>query len=214
MPRNPSNGNAKQAEIFAAALRVFQQKGYHAASMQDLADAVGLQKASLYHYISSKEDLLIAVCERGTGALTAQLTELAAAPLPPTEKLARAITSHLLALCEQLELFTVYLREQKFLAGRQRASVRAQGERHAQLLESILQEGIHAGEFRAVDVKMTAHAIIGMCNWLYQWYSPKGPLSPREIAAIFSDLVIRGVAQPKPHRKKLLSGRAKKNSRR
>ena len=203
------NGHDKQSEIFAAAVRIFERKGYHAASMQDLADAVGMQKASLYYYISSKEDLLLAVCERGTDALTEQLTELSAAPLSPTEKLRRAIEAHLLALCEQLELFKVYLREQKFYNGRQKTRVRAEGERHATLLEAILEEGVRAGEFRAINIKMTTYAIIGMCNWLYQWYSPDGPLTPREIANIFSDLIIQGLSKParSAHKSRVTSGR-------
>ncbi len=206
----PANGPDKQAEIFATALRIFRQKGYHAASMQDLADAVGLQKASLYHYISSKEDLMLAIYERATGAFTAQLTELAATSLPPTEKLERAIESHLVALCDQLELFTVYLREQNFFSGRQRARVRAEGEHHAQLLEAILEEGVRSGEFRALNVKMTAHAILGMCNWIYQWYSPEGKLTPRAIAAIFSELVIKGLnAAPDKKRAKRATRRGK-----
>jgi AcrR family transcriptional regulator len=148
MARPHTNGQDKQSEIFAAAVRIFRQKGYHAASMQDLADAVGLQKASLYYYVSSKEDLLISIYERFTGAFTEQLTELAAQPLPPTEKLGRAIESHVVALCEHLELFTVYLLEQKFLNGKHKARLRAEGERHAALLEAILDEGVRAGEFR------------------------------------------------------------------
>jgi TetR/AcrR family transcriptional regulator, cholesterol catabolism regulator len=188
------NGEDKQAEIFSAAVRIFKKKGYHAASMQDLADAVGLQKASLYYYVSSKEDLLTSIYERLIGAFTRQLTELVAQPVAPSEKLRRAIASHLVALSAQLELFTVYLHEQNFLNGKLRSRIHAEAEHHAELLEAILQEGVQTGEFRPLDVKMTAHAIIGMCNWLYQWYSPEGELSPEEIAEIFSDLVIHGVA--------------------
>lgn len=161
--------------------------------MQDLADAVGLQKASLYYYVSGKEDLLISIYERLTGAFTKQLGELVALPLPPPVKLRAAIETHVSSLCDQLGLFTVYLHEQRFLNRRQRSRIRAEGERHAQLLEAILREGIDTGDFRDCDVTMTVHAIIGMCNWLYQWYSPEGELAPREIASIFGDLVIDGV---------------------
>ena len=194
MVRPHKNGQDKQSEIFAAAVRIFQKKGYHAASMQDLADAVGLQKASLYYYVSSKEELLTSVYERFIGAFTRQLSALVAEPLPPTEKLRRAIESHLVALSEQLELFTVYVHEQNFLTGKLRARIHAEAERHAELLEAILAEGVQTGEFRELDVTMTAHAIVGMCNWLYQWYSPEGKLSPSEIASIFGDIVVHGIA--------------------
>jgi AcrR family transcriptional regulator len=152
-----------------------------------------LQKASLYYYVSSKEDLLTLVYERSIGAFTEQLTELASESITPTEKLCRAIETQLVALSDQLALFTVYLHEQRFINGRLKSRIRTKAERHAELLAAILEEGIQRGEFRKLDVKMTARAIIGMCNWLYQWYSPDGKLSPHEIAAIFSDLVLNGV---------------------
>jgi AcrR family transcriptional regulator len=189
------DASGKDAKIFAEAVRIFGEKGYHATSMQNIADAVGLQKGSLYHYISSKEELLFKIFERSTGALTQELEAIIASGDSPSKKLHCAIEAHLTALCEQLDIYTVYLSERRVLSGRTHARVRAEGERHARLLEQIIKEGIAAKDFRAVDSKMVAHAILGMCNWLYQWYSPEGRLKPREIAAIFSDLVIGGLAR-------------------
>ncbi len=182
-------------KIFTEAVKVFRQKGYHAASMQNIADAVGLQKGSLYHYIASKEELLFKIFERSTGALTRQLEEIIAAKVAPSEKLRQAIRAHLVALCEQLDIYSVYLSERRALSGRYHTKVRAEGERHAMLLEKILQQGIDRKEFRAMDTKMVALAILGMCNWLYQWYSPTGRLSPQEISIIFADLVVNGLAR-------------------
>ena len=106
-----------------------------------------------------------------------------------------AIGAHLTALCEQLDIYTVYLSERRALSGRYHAKVRAEGERHARLLEQIIEQGISHKDFRHVDTKMAAHAILGMCNWLYQWYAPEGRLSPQEIAAIFSDLALDGLTR-------------------
>ncbi len=182
-------------KIFAEAVRIFRQKGYHATSMQNIADAVGLQKGSLYHYISSKEELLFKIFEKSTGALTKQLEEIIASNNSPTEKLRRAIQAHLVALCEQLDIYSVYLSERRALSGRYHAKVRAEGEKHARLLEQIIQQGIAHKDFHATDTKMAAHAVLGMCNWLYQWYSPDGRLKPHEIAAIFADLVVDGLTR-------------------
>ncbi|MBI5028949.1 MAG: TetR/AcrR family transcriptional regulator [Chloroflexi bacterium] len=187
-----TNGKMDQ-KIFAEAVRIFREKGYHATSMQNIADAVGLQKGSLYHYISSKEELLFKIFERSSGALTQQLEEIVASDESPTEKLRCAIDAHLTALCKQLDIYTVYLSERRALSGRSHAKVRGEAERHARLLEQIIQQGIDRKSFRSVDAKMAAHAILGMCNWLYQWYSPDGRLSPGEIAAIFSDLTLDGL---------------------
>ena len=190
-----ADASSKDEEIFTEAVRIFREKGYHATSVQDIADAVGLQKGSLYHYISSKEELLFKIFERSTGALTQELETIVASSDPPTEQLCHAIQAHLTALCEHLDIYSVYLSERRVLSGRTHSRVRSEGERHARLLEHIIQQGVAAKDFRAVDSKMTAHAILGMCNWLYQWYSPAGRLKPDEIAKIFSDLVVDGLAR-------------------
>ena len=192
---NAKNVHDMDHKIFDQSVRIFKQKGYHATSMQNIADAVGLQKGSLYHYISSKEELLFKIFERSTGALTQQLEAIIVSKDSPTDKLRRAMEAHLTALCEQLDIYTVYLSERRALSGRYHAKVRAEGERHARLLEQIIQQGIASKDFRAVDTKMAAHAILGMCNWLYQWYSPDGRLTPQQIAEIFSDLTIDGLAR-------------------
>lgn len=186
---------SKDEQIFAEAVRIFRQKGYHATSMRNIADAVGLQKGSLYHYLPSKQTLLFRIFERSSGALTQQLEAIIASPASPPDKLRRAIESHLVALCDQLDTYTVYLSERRALSQRYHAKVRAEGEKHAHLIEQILQEGIARKEFRAQDTKMAALAILGMCNWLYQWYSPDGRLTPQQIAEIFSDIVLDGLAR-------------------
>jgi len=182
-------------KIFAEAVKIFRQKGYHAASMQNIADAVGLQKGSLYHYIASKEELLFKIFERSTGAQTRQLEAIIASDDPPHQKLCRAIEAHLVALCEQIDIYSVYLSERRALSGRSHNKVRAEAEKHARLLETILQQGIDRKEFRAMDTQIIALAILGMCNWLYQWYSPDGRLSPQAIATIFCDTVVDGLTR-------------------
>jgi AcrR family transcriptional regulator len=187
----------KQELIFAEAVRIFRQKGYHATSMQNIADAVGLQKASLYHYLPGKEALLFKIFERSSGALTQQLETICDSADSPADKLRRAIQAHLIALCAQLDTYTVYLSERRALSNRYHARVRAEGEKHARLIEKILAEGIARKHFYALDTRMVALAILGMCNWLYQWYSPEGRLTPQQIAEIFSGVVLNGIARDK-----------------
>ncbi len=192
---------SKDEQIFAEAVRIFKEKGYHATSVQDIADAVGLQKGSLYHYISSKDELLYRIFERSTGALTEQLKQILSSSDNPTDKLRAAIRAHIIALCTHLDTYTVYLAERRALTGRVQNRVRQEAERHASLLEQIIAQGIAQGEFRTVDTKMATHAVLGMCNWLYQWYSPDGRLSPEQIAAIFADLILAGIVNTPGKRK-------------
>ncbi len=185
---------AREEQITRAALRLFRQKGYHATSMQDIADAVGLYKGSLYHYIGGKEELLVRAFERAMAALLSEIERIAAEPrVPPAEQLRRAIRAHVAAVAENLDALTVYLHEWRSLAGGSAAKVAAQRDRYAALLGEIIGRGVRAGVFRATDVRVATLGVLGMCNWLYHWYSPAGRLAPREIADCFADLILDGL---------------------
>jgi AcrR family transcriptional regulator len=181
------------AEIVAAATRIFREKGYHASSMQDIADAVGLLKGSLYHHISGKQELLLKVFENGMRLATEMLEEVAGADLPPDEKLKQAITGHIEIITQDLNQATVSIMEARALKPAQRQRLVAQRDYFEALLRQILQEGIDAGVFRSIDVDLATFALLGMHNWLILWYREDGRLSPSEIAAIFSDLVLNGL---------------------
>src|SRR5438132_6755602 len=99
-------------EVYRAALRLFREKGYHATSMQEIADAVGLYKGSLYHYIGGKEDLLVQVFRRTLGGLVEAVERIAAdRESSAAERLRRAIRAHVAAASEHLDALTVYLHE-------------------------------------------------------------------------------------------------------
>lgn len=185
--------STKEAEILDAAARLFKEKGFHATSMQDIADAVGLQKGSLYYHIASKEELLFRISHTAISAIIARLEEIAQAPLSPTEKLRQAIENHVVTLCDRIDLLAVFLRESKILTAEQQAQILTQRKHYEKLFADILHEGIAAGEFRAVDVPIVTVALLGMLNWMHQWYQPDGRLSPQQIADIFIDLALRGL---------------------
>src|SRR5437764_15224239 len=99
-------------QVYAAALRLFREKGYHATSMQDIAAAVGLYKGSLYHYIGGKEDLLVLVFERAMGSLLADVERIVAdTSLGPSAQLRLIVHAHVTCVSENLDALTVYLHE-------------------------------------------------------------------------------------------------------
>ena len=108
----------RSEEVYAAALKLFREKGYHATSMQDIAAAVGLYKGSLYHYIDGKEDLLARVFERAMGALLADVERIAAdTTARPSAQLRQIIGAHVEAVANNLDALTVFLHEWRALAG-------------------------------------------------------------------------------------------------
>ena len=187
-------GEKRGEQVYAAALRLFREKGYHATSMQDIAAAVGLYKGSLYHYIGGKQDLLVQVFERAMGALIAEVERIAAdTSLPPSTQVRLVVAAHVEAVSSNLDALTVYLHEWRALAGDALATVQAQRERYTLLVSEIVGRGVTLGEFDTPDVRIATLGVLGMCNWLCQWYSPGGRLGPAEIAGHFADLVLRGL---------------------
>jgi TetR/AcrR family transcriptional regulator, cholesterol catabolism regulator len=181
-------------EVYTAALRLFREKGYHATSMQDIAGVVGLYKGSLYHYIGGKEDLLVQVFERAMGSLLDEVEGIAANPAAgPTAQLRAIICAHVQAVAANLDALTVYLHEWRALGGESLTRVRAQRERYVEVIDAIVERGSALGEFRAADARIATLGVLGMCNWLCQWYQPGGRLSPAEIGDHFADLVLGGL---------------------
>jgi AcrR family transcriptional regulator len=181
-------------QVYAAALRLFREKGYHATSMQDIAGAVGLYKGSLYHYIGGKQDLLVQVFERAMSTLIAEVEGIAAdSSLAPSTQVRLIVAAHVEAVSSNLDALTVYLHEWRALAGDALGTVQAQSERYTMLVSEIVGRGVTLGEFDATDVRIATLGLLGMCNWVCQWYRPGGRLSPTEIAGHFADLVLDGL---------------------
>jgi AcrR family transcriptional regulator len=183
----------REDQLLEAALHLFKEKGYHNTSMQDLADALGMQKGSLYYYIDSKEELLRRLLERATSYLAFQIDEIYAADLPPPEKLRWALENHGVTMMEQLDLVSVYLQEYRNLPPKRLKEALAVRKHYEQVLMHILEDGIDSGDFRPVNVKMIVFGLLGMLNWTHAWFSPEGEFSAQEIAAMWADLALHGL---------------------
>jgi TetR/AcrR family transcriptional regulator, cholesterol catabolism regulator len=189
-----SDGAGRREEVYAAALHLFREKGYHATSMQDIAAAVGLYKGSLYHYIGGKDDLLVQVFERAMGTLVADVERIVADPsLGPSAQLRLIVQAHVTAVADNLDALTVYLHDFRALAGASLAQVQAQRDRYTQLVGEIVSRGVRLGEFQASDTGIATLGLIGMCNWVCQWYRPGGRLDASEIGGLFADLLLNGL---------------------
>jgi AcrR family transcriptional regulator len=190
----PQAKESRADQLLETATLLFKEKGYHNTSMQDLADALGLQKGSLYYYIDSKEELLRELLEQATSILGAHIDEIYAANLSASEKLRHALENHGRAIMDHLNLVTVYLQEYRSLPPERLKEVMTRREHYEHRLMQILQDGIASGEFRPVDVKMAVFGFLGMLNWTHQWFSPDGALTSEQIATILADLAMHAVS--------------------
>ncbi len=180
-------------EILEAAAQIFSEKGFHAASMQDIARAVNLQKASLYHHVSSKQEILLALLDKALDILIDTIGKVAAAALPPQEKLREAIRIYLEILTSQRGLSAVLLFEHRSLDADLRARHIPRRDRFEGLWRGLLQEGVDAGVFQCRDPALEARALLGVMNWTITWYRADGPLDADEIADQYANMVLNGL---------------------
>jgi AcrR family transcriptional regulator len=190
IPRS-ARDSTREGEILTAAARIFREKGYHGTSIQDIAEAVGLLKGSLYHYIRSKEQLLARLFEGSLGDTIVELEAIAVRDASPTERLRDMVRAYVMSVTANLDAVGIYLREWRSLPAPELARVRARRRTMRRLFEDVITEGIRRKELSVSDPKIAALAIIGMCNWTYEWYRPRGRLTP---AALADELAERAVA--------------------
>ncbi len=180
-------------EILEAAAQVFRQKGFHGASMQDIAEAVNLQKASLYHHVSSKQEILLALLDRALDLLFERLEPLAHQSLPADLKLRQMILTYLKALTDEIDLAAVLLLEHRSLEPEFRVRHVPKRDRFEVLWREVIEQGREEGKFSVGDVPLTVRAILGILNWTITWYSPQGPLSVEQIGQAYADLLLNGL---------------------
>ena len=186
----------RREAIIEAAVRLFHERGYSNTSMQNIADAVGLLKGSLYYYISSKEDLLFEIHERFMNVLIEKTeSREATADLPPRERLEGVITDLLQLIRDYSANVELFFRERYAMQGARWDAIHEKRERYETVVRNIIRQGQQDGSFRAdLDDKIVTFGLFGMCNWSYQWLNPAGRLSSPEIARIFCALFLDGLS--------------------
>lgn len=189
----------RRAQIYETAARIFFENGYAATSVDQIADAVGLLKGSLYYYMATKEDLLFHVIEEAHQKLSTLLDLDESAGGTPIEQLARLVTTHVTYICENPVSIGVFLNDFRFLSEDRRALIIARRDTYDARLRRIFESGVKDGSFSPkTQVKLTASGLLGMVNWVHQWYRPGGTLTPAEIAAEFVRFTLDGVATRHP----------------
>ncbi len=180
-------------EILDAAAQIFRQKGYHATSMQDIANAVKLQKASLYYHVNSKQEILLMILDRALDILIARMQEVMAMPLSPEEKLRQAMIAYFQIMLEQRDLASVLLLEYRSLEPEFRQRHIPRRDHYEHLWRELLNEGKNQRIFHVSDIALAARFLLGVMNWTITWYREDGRLSPEELAKECANLFVLGL---------------------
>jgi AcrR family transcriptional regulator len=173
------------------AARLFAEKGYHGTSTADLAEALGVQKGSLYAHIESKADLLWEVASAGAEAFHAALDAVAEEG-PVIERIRAALRAHLRVVAEQLDVATVFVREWRHLEGERRERFVGERRRYEERFRALFREGREVGELRTdLDDGTAALLALSAANWAYTWLRPG--VDTDALAERFTALLLDGM---------------------
>src|SRR5438067_4434110 len=164
--------SARRIELTRQAARLFAEKGYHGTSIGEIADALGVQKGSLYAHIKSKQDLLYETMAEGARAFHAGLDSIPE-ELSATEKIRLALRSHLRAVADQLDVATVFVQEWRYLEGERRDEILGERRRYEERIKALFREGREVGELRSdLDDETAALLALSAANCAYIWLEP------------------------------------------
>ena len=190
--------NRKQ-ELINTAAQLFKQKGFASTSMRDLAAEIGMEAASLYHHIKSKDELLEVICFDLAGKLTTAIAEVNDIYFNAEDKLRTAIKNHVEILTQNIHFSTVFIQDWRHLTEPKLTEFRALRDAYEQGMRVIVQEGKNEDIFDDVDEKFAALTILSTLNWINEWYNPTGKMNAEQIAQKLSDFILGGL------RKKLVT---------
>jgi AcrR family transcriptional regulator len=178
--------------ILTAALEVFREKGYERTSVRAIAERAGVPISTLYAHIKGKEELFLELAAPVMERARVDMAEIVASGDAVREKLRRAIVRGTSAFDADHEELVIYLRD--FFPILERADPEARRQ-YEQTWIDLIAQGQAEGVLRAdVDPKMTAYGILGMINWMHQWYRPGGRFNAAEIGEQYAATVVDGLS--------------------
>ena len=192
----PDNRSVRD-KVLAAAVQLFAEYGYHAATMRDIARIAGIQAASIYYHYASKQALLVEIMETHMRQLNANLEHIVSKQDTVYQRLYEAISNHIRLHTTYKSEFFIIDTEIRALVEENRGKVLAMRDQYEDLIQRLLQEGMDQGVLRQTDVKISSYAIIAMCTEVAQWFRPSGRFSVQQVIQIYSEMITEGLVSMK-----------------
>jgi TetR/AcrR family transcriptional regulator, cholesterol catabolism regulator len=193
----PAAQPSTAARLVPTAAALFRAKGYAGATTRELAELLGIHKASLYHHMSGKEELLHAICSEALRRIHGAV-EATPVGVGPERRLEAMIECHVVSALEDREMHAVMLSEMRNLSPERLADVVERRDRYAALLRSAIAADQDAGRLRGDhDAKYLTLALLNLLNWTIFWYDPAGDLTPRDLARLLSGVFLDGARGPR-----------------
>ena len=182
-------------EILRTAARLFQQQGYDATSMNDVAAALKLSKGGLYHHFQSKDEILFHIMSHAMDITEERVINAARRVEGAEERLRTLIRLHIeVVISEEDREITVMLHENHPLPAEYRRLINARKKEYVHFVERLIEDAQHARSSTSrVTPKAAAFALLGMINWIYQWYRSDGTISEADLVDQFTEIIFAGV---------------------
>ncbi|MGB3430620.1 TetR/AcrR family transcriptional regulator [Achromobacter sp.] len=189
----PPTVAAPRERILEEAAKLFAQSGYDGSSVSDLAAALGVSKAAIYHYYTTKQDIYDAIILAALTGLTQAVAQEVARAEGATARLRAFMVSHARYFEQHHAEFVTMLIGYSGMALTEREDAARLRDGYEKRLRELIAQGVAAGEFRALDVAAAGRAVLSMLNWMVRWYKPGQGDSAETIAAGYFDLLVGGM---------------------
>ena len=201
LPRAAATGagrsrKKRDEEVLDAAAKVFSERGYADASVQDVADELGILKGSLYHYIRTKEDLLFWLLEDVHRDVEEILDGVAAIEgLGPLERIELYVRRQVIYNLENLQRISIYYHDLDRLSEVRNKRIRDRRAAHSRFITALIAEAQQQGLANPdLDAKLLANCVFATIIWNYRWYKPRGGASREKVADVSAQFAINGIA--------------------
>jgi TetR/AcrR family transcriptional regulator, cholesterol catabolism regulator len=186
----------RKEQILKEAQRLFSDKGYVAASMRDLADALQIKPASLYSHYRSKEEILWEIAIRSAEEFHQQVLPIAQGTGGFAERLEKMVRAHIEVVLRNIDASAIFFIEWKHLTGKQYERYEDKVKTYRKTFEGLLEAGIEAGEFRPVKhFNLTTRAFLASLDWVHRWYKADKEISPDALKEELAAFVLQGIAK-------------------
>lgn len=185
---------SRKEQVIRAAAALFREKGYVAASMRDLAQKLGIEAASLYSHIKSKEEILHSLCFDMAAEFRKSLDAVEQLPAPASEKLRQGIIGHIEVMAKDLIASAVFMNEHRHLSQPFLRDFLLLRINYINRFKSIIEEGVRSGDFKdTIDKKLAVMTLFSSLNWMPQWYDPGSNINSSELGEQLADMLVNGL---------------------
>lgn len=182
----------RKSQIIDVSTALFREKGYHATSLDDIADRIGFTKPAIYYYFDSKEDILFAIVDEIVDRALARMTAIAERDDTPTQKLHDLLVANTRAVLDSLDGNTVFYNERGLLSPEREQAIREREREYTRVIRQIYIDGVQAGEFIDLPPTVATSTLLGASIWSYRWFDVDGSRTSDQIAEDIAALLMNG----------------------